>query len=44
MFKAVLQNHKELLQRWIFRVQRAAETEGGLDQNLNAELHHAEEI
>lgn len=31
MFEAVLQDHKELLQRRVLRVQRPAQTQGGLN-------------
>lgn len=44
MFEAMLQDDEELLQGRVLRVQRPAQTQGGLNQYFDAQLHHAEEI
>lgn len=44
MFEALLQNHKELLQRRVVRVQGSAQTQRRLDQALNTQLHHTEQV
>lgn len=44
MFEAMLQDDKELLQWGVLGVQSPAQTQRGLNQYFDAELHHAEEI
>lgn len=44
VFQTALQNHKELLQGRVLGVQRPAQTQRGLDQHFDAQLHHAQQV
>lgn len=44
MFKAVLHDDKELLERRVVGVQRASEVERRLDQALDAQLGHVHQV
>lgn len=44
VFQTVFHHHKELLQRRVVRVQRAAQVQRRLDQALDAQLGHVHQV
>lgn len=44
MFEAVLHHYKELLQGGMVCIQAAAQAQGGLEQDLDAEFHHVHQV
>lgn len=44
MFEAVLHDNKELLKRWVVRVQSSSKAQSRLDQPLNAQLGHVQQV
>lgn len=44
MFQAVLHHDKELLERRVVGVQRAAQVEGRLNETLDAQLGHVHQV
>lgn len=44
MLEAVLHYDKELLQRWVVRVQGSSEAQSRLNQTFNAKLGHVQQV
>lgn len=44
VFEAVLHHHEELLQGGVVRIQAAAQAQGRLEQDFDAEFHHMHQI
>lgn len=44
MFEAMLQHYKELLQGGMICIQAAAQAQGRLEQDLDAEFHHVHQV
>lgn len=44
MFEAVLHDDKELLERWVVRVQSSSEAQSRLDQPFNTQLGHVQQV
>lgn len=44
MFEAMLQHYKELLQGGVICIQAAAQAQGRLEQDLDAEFHHVHQV
>lgn len=44
MFEAVLHDNKELLERWVVRVQCSSKAQSRLDQPFNTQLGHVQQV